>query len=68
MKGSKGHSGADVVVRCPCGACSEPGLRFCDSCLTGMCYGRLSVFKMFDSIEREKVVWDRGSTNFERKF
>ena len=58
------------VVRCynqTCGAWSEPGLKFCDSCLTGMCSGRLSVFKMFEKIQREKVVWERGPTNFGRK-
>jgi len=64
MLGSKSHSGANEVVRCfnpACGSWSEPGLHFCDSCLTEMCYKRLSVFKMFDSIRRGDVGWDRGS-------
>jgi len=60
-RGSKGHYGADVVVRCfnpVCGAQSEPGVKFCDSCLTGLCYGNLSVFKM-GFVRREEVPWDR---------
>jgi hypothetical protein len=64
------HLHRALVVRCynpVCGARSEPGLKFCDSCLTGMCYGKLSVYKMFDEIQREKVVWDRGPVNFEKK-
>jgi len=60
--GSNGHYGSDVVVRCfnpVCGAWSEPGLHFCDSCLTGMCDGKLSVFKM-GFVRREDVPWARN--------
>lgn len=55
------------MVRCynpACGALSEPGLKFCDSCLTGMCYGRLSVYKMFEELRRADVAWNKGSHEF----
>ncbi len=30
---------------------------FCDSCLTGLCFNRLSVYNMFKSIKRGKSVY-----------
>jgi len=50
------------VIRCLnifCGKSSEPGLQFCDSCLTGMCSGKLSVFKMGIEVRRVDLPWDR---------
>lgn len=61
-RGSKNHLGQEEVVRClnpACGAWPEPGLKFCDSCLTGMlCFGKLKISDM-GLVRREEVPWDR---------
>ena len=69
-RGTKGHADLDVVVRCfnpICGAFSEPGLKFCDECLTGMCSRKLSVFDMRKEVRRGDLTWNRGPVNSDKK-
>lgn len=52
----------EKIVRCfnpACNAWSEPGVKFCDSCLTGMCSGKVNIFKM-NFVQRESLPWDRS--------
>jgi len=38
---------------------AEPEVHFCDSCLTGMLDGKVSVFEM-GLVRRGDLTWDRG--------
>ena len=51
----------EKIVRCfnpACKARSEPGVKFCDSCLTGMCNGKVRFFEM-GLARRKDLTWDR---------
>ncbi len=40
-----------------CGKKVLAGSVFCEACLTGMCYGKLNVYKMFKLIDRGKPMY-----------